>query len=336
MCKQKNKEYGYWTRERVFEESKKYTTRKEFRKGAGGAYSAAYDNGWLEEMDWIKVGKYGQRGQFEDFNKCAEESKKYKNRSEFKKHSNQAYCAAQKNGWLDKFTWLKNCKDLYKDKVDCIYAYKFEDLKTIYVGRTIFKERRDMDHKCCKRDSIKRFIEDNSLEWPEMEVLEDNLTLAEGIEREGFWIEHFKKEGWVLINSAKAGSLGAIGFGKWTKNTCREEASKYSRRIDFMNGSRGAYNASLSKGWIEEYTWFKKHSNYKMVDQLTLDGKLIKTFNSILAASREIGKSSHSLVSIISGRVPNKTGFLWRYHEESSSDGDPDLNSDNNESNQKS
>ena len=42
-----------WTKETVFEESKKYNTRNSFRKGSS-AYRVALNNGWLDEMTWLK------------------------------------------------------------------------------------------------------------------------------------------------------------------------------------------------------------------------------------------------------------------------------------------
>ena len=42
-----------WTRENVFEESKKYSSRSEFKKGSSGAFHIAYINGWLDEMTWL-------------------------------------------------------------------------------------------------------------------------------------------------------------------------------------------------------------------------------------------------------------------------------------------
>lgn len=42
-----------WTRENVFEESKKYSSRSEFKKGSSGAFHIAYINGWLDEMSWL-------------------------------------------------------------------------------------------------------------------------------------------------------------------------------------------------------------------------------------------------------------------------------------------
>lgn len=39
-----------WTRETVFEESKKYSSRSEFKRMSYGAYHTACKNGWLDEM----------------------------------------------------------------------------------------------------------------------------------------------------------------------------------------------------------------------------------------------------------------------------------------------
>lgn len=42
-----------WTRETVFEESKKYSSRSEFKRMSYGAYHTACKNGWLDEMKWL-------------------------------------------------------------------------------------------------------------------------------------------------------------------------------------------------------------------------------------------------------------------------------------------
>lgn len=42
-----------WTKEAVFEESKKYTSTTQFVKHAHRAYEKAKDNGWLEDMPWL-------------------------------------------------------------------------------------------------------------------------------------------------------------------------------------------------------------------------------------------------------------------------------------------
>ena len=49
-----------WTKENVFIESKKYSSRAEFKKNKSGAFSVAYKNGWLDEMVWLKQ-KYNKK-----------------------------------------------------------------------------------------------------------------------------------------------------------------------------------------------------------------------------------------------------------------------------------
>jgi len=41
---------GYWTKERCAEEAKKHKTRTEFQRNSSGAYSAALENSWLDQI----------------------------------------------------------------------------------------------------------------------------------------------------------------------------------------------------------------------------------------------------------------------------------------------
>ena len=44
---------GYWTKDRVFDEARKYTRKVDFKYKASRAYILARKNGWLQEMDWF-------------------------------------------------------------------------------------------------------------------------------------------------------------------------------------------------------------------------------------------------------------------------------------------
>lgn len=44
---------GYWTKERVFEEARKFTRKVDFKYTSSRAYILARTNGWLKEMDWF-------------------------------------------------------------------------------------------------------------------------------------------------------------------------------------------------------------------------------------------------------------------------------------------
>ena len=90
--------HGYWTKERIKEETLKYKTMKDFRQGSSGAYAVAYKNGWLDEVcEHLSFLKNRRRTKAQ----VHKEALKYKTRMEFKKCNGGAYAAARKHGWLD-------------------------------------------------------------------------------------------------------------------------------------------------------------------------------------------------------------------------------------------
>ena len=95
-----------WTKDAVFNESKKYSLRSDFKKNSSGAFRVAYENGWLTEMVWLKAPirnkptKWTREAVFE-------ESKKYSTTTDFNVKNATAYAVAYENGWLDEMVWLK-------------------------------------------------------------------------------------------------------------------------------------------------------------------------------------------------------------------------------------
>lgn len=83
-----------WTKEQVFEESKKYTSIVEFQKKSVSAYTKALKNNWLDDMTWLPR----MRSRRWTKEAALEESKKYKTRTEFARKSSGAYDAARYKG----------------------------------------------------------------------------------------------------------------------------------------------------------------------------------------------------------------------------------------------
>ena len=160
--KEIRKPNNYWTKAKVFEESRKYTNQKEFKENANGAYQAAMRQGWIKEMTWLKplpLGhisewtreriieeskKYSSRSEFAEKSQTAyhhacenksifmempwlvekkrpdgwwndkervmDEGRKYQTRTAFANGSYSAWKAARKNGWIEEMTWLKKIK----------------------------------------------------------------------------------------------------------------------------------------------------------------------------------------------------------------------------------
>lgn len=254
-----------WTYDSCYKEARKYKTRSEFQRGSSGAYVYARKNGYLSKYDWFDEIK--KPNGYWTKERCEEESRKYHSKKEFVKGSSAAHHAAVVNGWLDDFTWLiDNRFDIIKDKVDSVYVYIFEETKTAYVGRTLIRrqKKRDKEHVFnIEADNVARYAKKKHVPVPPMKIIETNLTLEEGLDREDFWRKWYEQQGYTMLNRIATGkgkgSLGGISHGKWNRKTCREEALKYKSSSEFEVNCSGAYAAAIRNGWIKDYTWFVKY-----------------------------------------------------------------------------
>ena len=260
--KSDTKPTGYWTYERCLKEAKKYKTRNEFHKANLGAYDAAYRNKWLKDYVWFES-KFVWT-----YDACFEVAKQFKTKREFEKGKCGAYSAARRKGWLKDYTWMvSNRVDVINGKFDNVYSYYFEEYNAIYIGRTIRPRKRDREHIFnTQNDVVARFALEHNCPVPSMFILEEKLSLEKGQEREDYWVNYYKKQGYFVLNRAKTGigigSLGTIGGIKWTKEKCFKEAHKYKYRKEFQRGSVGAYTRALRMGWLEDYTWFNHPQNW--------------------------------------------------------------------------
>ena len=94
-----------WTKEKVIEESRKYHYKGEFCNGSPRAYNVAKEEGWLEEMIWIKEKR--KPTNYWTRERVFEESRKYNNRKDFNANAKTACILATQNGWIKDMTWLK-------------------------------------------------------------------------------------------------------------------------------------------------------------------------------------------------------------------------------------
>ena len=209
------------------------------------------------------------------YENCYEEAKKYKLKKDFKKNNPIIYKYALRKKWIKDYTWLIE-DNIYKNKVDAVYCYLFNELNAVYVGRTLMRRIniRDWQHrnsefngKKVKPDSVNRFANEHNIDLPLMTILEKNLTLEEGQKKkEGIWLKYFKEKGYHIINIAKTGSLGTLNKGIWNYKNCYEEAKKYKYKIDFIKGSNSAYDSARRHGWLKEYIWLNK-KNLKWTEE---------------------------------------------------------------------
>lgn len=94
----------YWTKERVIEESKKYSSRVEFEEKCPAGYSAALKKGWSKDLPLLYL---RASNNYYSKEQVFAESKKYHSRSEFKQKCSRGYVIARQNNWLEEMPWLK-------------------------------------------------------------------------------------------------------------------------------------------------------------------------------------------------------------------------------------
>jgi hypothetical protein len=235
-----------WTKEKCQEEALKYNSRYKFQKKSNGAYTFSYRNGWLNDICSHMISTMKPTGYW-NFEKCKEESLKYKNRTEFSKNSSSAYNAAHRNGWLDDIcnhmiptgNWFNRC----------IYSYEFPD-NYVYVGLTYNLNVRQKNRDADVNDQVTVHIKKTSLN-PIRKQLTDYIDINDAIKLEGFYVEKYKSEGWNILNKSKTGAIGRRLI-KWTKEKCKEEALKYDSKVDFYKNNSKCYDAVRRNKWIDE------------------------------------------------------------------------------------
>lgn len=172
-------------------------------------------------------------------------------KSHFIEKHRRLYEYAKQIGWYYSYPWRKQTNEEHHNYV--IYCYKDEDNKTIYVGLTNNLKKRDYGHRYS--GSVYEYFASKTL--PKPEILLENLSANEAKKQEGFFVDLYKKQGWMILNKAKTGehssSLGSNNE-QLTYEVCYESSKKYRTKTEFQKGDVGAYRKALNMGWLKG--WF--------------------------------------------------------------------------------
>lgn len=206
-----------------------------------------------------------------------------------------------------------------------VYIHKFPNNK-VYIGITskLVKRRwcRGSTYSYHKRmyNAIKKYGWDNISH----EVLKSGLTK---IEAENMEIELIKLHKSYLYefgynrdmggNSAeKISEASRIKMSNSKKGI--KKSDEFCKMIsDVHKGNTYRKGAVLSIDTKEKMRNAKigKTYNAKQIDQLTLNGEFVKTWQSILSIERELGFLNSPIVNNLKGRSKSSYGFKWKYHE---------------------
>ena len=89
-----------WTDEAIFEEAKKYSSKKEFRKACSAAYTIAHKKGIIDKACSHMVSSRKERDYW-TFERCHKTALRYQSRIDFKKNDGSAYSTAIRKGWIE-------------------------------------------------------------------------------------------------------------------------------------------------------------------------------------------------------------------------------------------
>ena len=243
-------------------EAKKYQYFNDFRAQSHQFYMVARSRGWLREYSWLikePVEPYNKKWKYDT---CYAEAKKYKTRSAFNKGCSGAYDVARRNGWLADYTWMPDLT-ASDAKVDSVYCYIFDEQKAAYVGRTLMYRQhiRDVEHNYYDNDAVYKFARKHDCAIPPMQIIEENLNVQQGREREDYWRKYYEENGYFMLNKAatgaKSGSIGALAQGKWTFEKAYKIAQAF-QSVKELNDEYGyLYKISKARGWLEKFNWFR-------------------------------------------------------------------------------
>lgn len=172
-----------------------------------------------------------------------------------------------------------------------------------YVGKTSQKlDRRLGQHLRDKKNNHRchwiQYLVRDGLK-PILDVIETVPAGEDWVEREMYWIAHYKEIGARLVNQTKGGE-GATG------RLITQETREKMRQKQL-----GVKKASSA---IEK----QRKSIMIPVSQYTLDGEFIREWESATTAGRELGIDQSSITACAKGNNRRRKtigGFMWRYSQ---------------------
>ena len=229
---------GYWTKERVFKEAMRYTTKHLFYKGCRGGYGAAERNGWFDEMIWFeKTAPNSPRVWTKDV--VFEFARQFETKAQFRKANKSAYNAAWKKGWLDEMNWLDaSVREPYtKDEVLSIakqFTTKNDFRKNVQSAYNIALKNGWLSEMTwfVTADKFDRH------KYKSRGDFQKNCISAYNVANSNRWLDEMP---WLKPQ-----------LKSWSKENVIEEALKYPSKVMFHNKSSVAYRVALRNGWMDE------------------------------------------------------------------------------------
>ena len=116
------------------------------------------------------------------------------------------------------------------ERRDNIYIYLWEEFNTIYVGRTINPKSRHYTHRHRESERTYQFSSEHHVEHPKMIIIENDLTIEEGIEREKYWIDYYKENTPYNVLNITCGGQKGRRVSNLTEEEKKERQKEYYQK----------------------------------------------------------------------------------------------------------
>lgn len=236
----------HYTKDECAIEASKYETKTEFAEKAPIYYSHAIRKGYINEIckHMKKLGNPEERAiyafEFQDRHVYIGLTSDIQRRKKEHLH--------EKDSAVFKYIMSSNC--LYKFKILTGYlpveeAALVEDEKIIEYansGWILLNKKRGGDLGGKIRKYTKAFCRQIALQYSDKTEFRNHNPHFYGYMCRRGWIDELCEH---MTQRKKRN-------GYWTKERCKEEAIKYSRRTDFQKYDKPAYSAAFKKGWLDD------------------------------------------------------------------------------------
>lgn len=240
------------------------------------------------------------------YNDCKICAFKYETRGEFQKKDKNKYNIAYRHGWLDEI--CSHMKKIGNSYYRCVYVYEFEQFKSVYVGLTYDIDNRDLQHKNKNYSSVREFSLINNTNIPKIKQLTEYIDKDKASELEGFYLEKYKNDGWLILNKNKTGGLGGNNRNTtFTKEMCFEIAKKYNKVSDCEKENFKVCQILRKNGWVKEA--FPNVFNKFKIVCFNLNGDFIKIYDNPKTALIDLNLN----ITGISNCINNKARFTGNY-----------------------
>ena len=162
-----------------------------------------------------------------------------------------------------------------ENKRDNIYIYLWEEFNTIYIGRTINPKSRHYQHRHIPTERTYQFSSEHGVEHPKMIIIENELSIDEGVQREKYWIDHYRNNtNYNVLNKSCGGQYGREKI--YTKNEIKQHQKKYYQT---HKEEKKEYNKNYQKEHKEELLNKKREYRKKNREEILVKRKKYREEN---------------------------------------------------------